>query len=212
MPRKNVLSLLQGGDRRSVGRADEVAEIVCGNPALFPELIAGLWLADPLVRMRAADASEKVTRKEHGQLQNHKKELLGLLAETQQQEVRWHLAAMVTRLALNARERLRVMASLKGYLEDRSSIVRTFALQGLVDLVADARADGVGLGKAVVVSASIEGDRYVEERFAGLQTYGRAGRVGECRGFLGSRLRARLLLFCRKLGILLGYCGKQAGG
>jgi hypothetical protein len=41
---------------------------------------------------------------------------------------------MVPRLALNATERQQAAAFLNTYLEDRSSIVRTFALQGLADL------------------------------------------------------------------------------
>jgi hypothetical protein len=84
--------------------------------------------------MRAADAAEKVTRENSELLLTHKKELLGLLAEERQQEVRWHLAVMVPRLALNATERQSAVASLQSYLLDRSSIVRTFALQGLADL------------------------------------------------------------------------------
>jgi hypothetical protein len=44
------------------------------------------------------------------------------------------LAVMVPRLALNAKERQVVVESLQRYLQDRSSIVRTFALQGLADL------------------------------------------------------------------------------
>jgi len=134
MPRKNILALLEGGDRRSIGRADEVAEMVAADPALFPALIAGLWSTDELVRMRAADANEKVTRKRREFLHPYKKELLGLMAETQQQELRWHLAVIVPRLMLTARERQSAMDSLTGYLKDRSSIVKTFALQGMADL------------------------------------------------------------------------------
>ena len=133
MPRKNILTLLEGGDRRTIGRSDQVAAIVSKDRSLFPNLIAGLWSEDPLVRMRAADAAEKVTR-EHGELlQPHKKELLGLMAETTEQELRWHLAAMVPRLVLTAKERQLAISRLTGYLEDRSSIVKTFALQGLAD-------------------------------------------------------------------------------
>jgi HEAT repeat protein len=134
MARKSILSLLEGGDRRSIGRADQVAAMVSTKPGLFPELIAGLWSEDPLVRMRAADAAEKVTRKHGELLQPYKKELLGLLAEAQEQELRWHLAVMVPRLMLSAKERQATIASLNRYLEDRSSIVKTFALQGLADL------------------------------------------------------------------------------
>jgi hypothetical protein len=137
MPRKQILSLLQGGDRRMIGRSDQVAAMVAEAPELFSELIAGLWSEDPLVRMRAADAAEKVTRKKGELLQPYKGELLGLMAETEQQELRWHLAAMVPRLALNPKQRNLATALLVGYLEDRSSIVKTFALQGLADLAED---------------------------------------------------------------------------
>ena len=132
--RSSILELLAGGDRRSIGRADKVAAIVSKNPARFPGLIDGFWSEDPLVRMRAADAAEKASRKNPGLLAPHKAELLGLMAETGQQELRWHLAVMVPRLVLNAKERQRAAAFLKDYLDDRSSIVKTFALQGLADL------------------------------------------------------------------------------
>ncbi|HXY25850.1 MAG TPA: hypothetical protein VEI73_14435 [Candidatus Acidoferrum sp.] len=133
MPRTNILALLAGGDRRSIGRSDQVAAIVSKNPNLFSNLIAGLWSEDTLVRMRAADAAEKATRNHPELLQPHKNELLGLMAEANEQELRWHLAAMVPRLRLNAKERQRAISSLAKYLEDRSSIVKTFALQGLAD-------------------------------------------------------------------------------
>src|SRR5271169_3694008 len=129
MPRRNILTLLAGGDRRTIGRADEVASLVSSDPKLFPKLIAGLWSEDPLVRMRAADAAEKVTRTHHELLAPYKKELLGLMTEAQEQELRWHLAVIIPRLALTARERQTAISSLTAYLKDRSSIVKTFALQ-----------------------------------------------------------------------------------
>jgi hypothetical protein len=134
MPRKDILLLLRGGDRRTIGRADEVVAIVSKDPGLFPELIAGLWSEDSLVRMRAADAAEKVTRENPELLRPYKKELLGLMAEAGEQELRWHLAAMVPRLPLSPKERKLAVSLLNGYLKDRSSIVKTFALQGLADL------------------------------------------------------------------------------
>jgi hypothetical protein len=140
MTRQNILALLGGGDRRSIGRADQVAAIVSKDPGLFPELIAGLRSDDPLVRMRAADAAEKVSRKTPVLLQPHKDELLALMAETQQQELQWHLAAMVPRLSLSATERQSAASLMNRYLEASSSIVKTSALQGLADLAHDDRA------------------------------------------------------------------------
>ena len=54
-------------------------------------------VADPLIRMRAADTARRL----HGtgpSFSRYKGELLGLMVETQQQELRWHLAAMVPKL------------------------------------------------------------------------------------------------------------------
>jgi hypothetical protein len=108
--------------------------MVSRDLTLFPQLISGLRSEDPLIRMRAGDAAEKVSRTAPEVLQVHKKDLLALMADTEEQELRWHLAAMVPRLELSGSERRSVASVLKSYLKDRSSIVKTSALQGLVDL------------------------------------------------------------------------------
>jgi hypothetical protein len=134
MPRQRLKDLLSGGDRRSLGRSNEAEKIVLLEARRFPELIRCMWSDAPVVRMRAADAAEKVTVERPELLHPHKQELLGLLAETEQIELRWHLALMVPRLELSAREREGAAATLQSYLEDRSSIVKTCAMQGLADL------------------------------------------------------------------------------
>jgi hypothetical protein len=134
MPRQSIAPMLKGGDRRSIGKANHIAKLVLLEPNRFAELLECLWDEDPIVRMRAADAAEKVTVTRPELLNPHKRELLGLLAEAEQIELRWHLALMVPRLALTSPERQRAVTSLQRYLEDRSSIVKTLALQGLADL------------------------------------------------------------------------------
>jgi|SRR5580698_1629142 hypothetical protein len=134
---KIIAELLAGGDRRSIGSANEVARLVRKAPRRFRELIKCLWNENPVVRMRAADAAEKVSAKKPRLLYLHKCELLGLLAEAEQIELRWHLAAMIPRLRLTPAERHRPAAALQRYLDDRSSIVKTFALQGVGDLSQD---------------------------------------------------------------------------
>jgi hypothetical protein len=134
MRKSPIASLLEGGDRRSIGRSNEVVRLMLNHPRRFRELIECLWHEDPVVRMRAADAAEKVSVKKPRLLDDYKAELLGLLAEAKQIELRWHLALMVPRLRLTATERRRAAEALQRYLEDRSSIVETFALQGLSDL------------------------------------------------------------------------------
>lgn len=129
-----ILRKLEGGDRRSIGRADEVAAEVMASPDLFAVLVSGLESADALVRMRAADAMEKASAKRPDYLQRHKKFLIRQALESRQKEVRWHLAQMLPRLELTPSETQRVYRLLLDYCNDASSIVRTFAMQGLVDI------------------------------------------------------------------------------
>jgi hypothetical protein len=128
--------MLSGGNRRSIGRANQVVTMALAHPERLGELVELLWDSDALVRMRAADALEKISREQIQFLQPYTAELLGLMAEATQQELRWHLAAMVPRLELTAGDSWRAAAILESYLEDRSSIVKTFAMQGLWDLAA----------------------------------------------------------------------------
>jgi len=125
---------LQGGDRRSIGKANQVAKQMLRQPSRMEELIACLWSDAPVVSMRAADAAEKVSVVRPDLLKPFKAELLGLADETRQAELRWHLALMLPRLPLNASERVRATAIFREYLDDRSSIVKTCAIQGLIEL------------------------------------------------------------------------------
>jgi HEAT repeat protein len=129
-----IAVMFKGSDRRSIGRSNEVVRLVLKDPRRFGELMAFLWDADPIIRTRAADAAEKVSAKKPRLLDRYKSELLGLLAETEQIELRWHLALMIPRLKLAALEHQRAVEHLHRYLEDRSSIVKTSALQALFDL------------------------------------------------------------------------------
>ena len=58
-----LLQKLTGGNRRSIGNVAGVIHDVLKKPALFEVLFDGLAVDDPLIRMRAADAIEKISRK-----------------------------------------------------------------------------------------------------------------------------------------------------
>jgi len=47
---KALLLQLSGGDRRSIGRANDVAVAVLADPGRLDELFAGLTHGDPLMR------------------------------------------------------------------------------------------------------------------------------------------------------------------
>ena len=125
---------MRGGDFRSIGRSGEVVRAVLSQPRLFPVLMSGLTAEEALVRMRAADAAEKVTARHPEWLASHKRYLLNEVAKVDQQEVRWHAAVLFTRLKLTRSERARVASILKHWLDDESRIVQTFSLQALADL------------------------------------------------------------------------------
>ena len=133
-PLSPLLKKLTGGDRRQIGQSDKVVAAVLKNPNLFADLFGGLTVEDPLVRMRAADAAEKITRDKPDLLQPHKKALLRILETTTEQEVAWHAAVLAPRLRLTKKECLRVRTALVAYLNAPSRIQRVMALQGLVDL------------------------------------------------------------------------------
>jgi HEAT repeat protein len=120
--------------RRSIGRSNEVVAEVLARPGHFRHVFAGLSSDDLIVRMRAADAVEKITAQRPEFLQPFKKKLLAVAGSTDQQEVRWHAALMIPRLKLTPKERAAAVDILFDYLRDRSSIVKTWAMQGLSDL------------------------------------------------------------------------------
>lgn len=132
--RADITETLSGGDRRSIGRANEVAEIAKTDPCVFSQLIDGMAGADPVIAMRCADAAEKATRARPGLLVPHKPQLLKLLAEATQPELRWHIAALVPRMPLTPVQSRKAFARMLDYTRDRSSIVRTSAMQALHDL------------------------------------------------------------------------------
>lgn len=131
---KKLLDKLRGGDRRSIGQSNAVAALVLRRPALFPQLMQGLWNSDPLIRMRAADAAEKVSLHRPNLLEPFKTKLLRMLDEATQQELRWHLAQMIPRLHLSKKDRVRAASVFRLYLGDQSSIVKTSAMQAMADL------------------------------------------------------------------------------
>lgn len=80
----NIITQLEGGDRRSIGKSDDVAVQVLQNSDLFPDLFNALKHTDAVVRMRAADAIEKITRKRPDLLQPFKEEIIESISKIEQ--------------------------------------------------------------------------------------------------------------------------------
>ncbi len=131
---KNILTKLAGGDLRSIGNVNSVVREVLNNPSLFKDVFNGLSNNDPVIKMRSADAIEKITSKHPEYLHPFKKRLICQIAKIEQQEVRWHLAQIFPRLRITPKEKGEVVRILFDYLEDKSKIVKTFSMQALSDL------------------------------------------------------------------------------
>jgi hypothetical protein len=120
------------------GRVRQVAEQIQAHPRRAARLIELLWDDDPGVASRAADVLERASHDHPPALQRilgrHKEALIGLLPEARFIKLRWNLAFILPRLPLTVAEARRVAATLQTFLDDRSSIVKTAALQGLADL------------------------------------------------------------------------------
>jgi len=132
--RKTIRSMLDAGNPMAIGRAREVAALVLAHPRQAPSLVECLWDEDRGVANRAADALEHISRERPSILEPWSASLLGLLGEAVGSRLRWNLVQIVPRLVLKGQEIRRAVGLLESCLEDRSSIVKTSAMQGLADL------------------------------------------------------------------------------
>jgi HEAT repeat protein len=133
----SVAARLSGGDRRSPGAAGDVAAHAIRDPSLVPVLVALLRHDDPLIRMRAADALEKVSRERPETVVPFAATLVREIGPHPQQEIRWHVALMLPRLGVSGELRDDAVALARAYLADRSRIVVAEAMTALAVFARD---------------------------------------------------------------------------
>jgi hypothetical protein len=90
--------MLRGGRPNSLGRAEEVVDIVLADSRRLDELFEGLADPDELVRMRAGDALEKVCRHQPRWLVPYVDRLLDETGAIEQPSVQWHVAQILQQL------------------------------------------------------------------------------------------------------------------
>lgn len=131
----SILKDLSGGDKRSIGNSNRIVSEVIKNHKLFKEVFDCMLSEDPIVRLRSADAVEKITALHPDWLHPFKQKLIYEISKIEQKEIQWHVAQMLPRLNLTETEYRDVVKILITYTElGHSSIVRTFAMQALVDI------------------------------------------------------------------------------
>lgn len=128
--------LLQGGDLRSIGKSNKIIQYV-KNQEDFDELFIELTNPDRKVVMRTADAIEKITINHPGYLKKHKNQLLQLLKNARNIELKWHMALLISRVSLTEKELGLVWRTLTSWAlnQQESKIVRVNSIQGLYYLL-----------------------------------------------------------------------------
>jgi hypothetical protein len=126
--------LADARNRIGPGHAFDAAMRVLENPRLGRQLVECLWDEDEGVAGRAADALETVAAESPRTVAPWKDALLGLLVEVGPAKLRWHLGLIVTGMRLTRPECRRVYGALQGWLDHKSSIVKTCAMQGIAEL------------------------------------------------------------------------------
>ena len=113
-------TMLTGGHPNSLGRTQEVVDIVAADRARLEELFAAIDDPDEVVRLRVGDALEKVCRERPEWFVPFVERILGELGPLTQPSVRWHVAQMLHHLrgALDPVQRQRATALLQHNLVD----------------------------------------------------------------------------------------------
>ncbi len=100
-----IIKKLIGTDRRSIGKSNEVVSEIISDPSLFKIVFDGMSCGEPVLRMRCADVVEKVTVQYPEYLVPYKRNLINEVSKINQQEVRWHVAQLFSRLELTQNDR-----------------------------------------------------------------------------------------------------------
>lgn len=97
--------LAVGGKSNSLGKVKEVIEIILEDKSRLSELYDCLFDNDAWVRMRAADALEKVCREHPEWLLIYMDKFTNELAESTQASIQWHLAQIYAQVSLTNKQR-----------------------------------------------------------------------------------------------------------
>lgn len=90
--------MLRGGHPNSLGRTQEVVDLVLHDQTRLEALFNTLADPDAVVRMRAGDALEKVCRVQPRRFHSYVERLLGEVGQIVQPSVQWHVAQMLDHL------------------------------------------------------------------------------------------------------------------
>lgn len=108
--------LLAEGKPNSLGRVNEIIEIVLQDKSRLEELYQCLFADNAWVRMRAADSLEKICRVHPDWLIPYIDRFLHELATSSQASIQWHLAQIYQQVTLTFAQKKSVIQWLKKLL------------------------------------------------------------------------------------------------
>jgi len=128
-----LLRELSGGNLRSDGKANEVAERVMKTPQLLPKLIEGLSEPDEVIRGRTALALERISQSNPELLEGCIPQFIERALTDDVPTVKWHLAIILGNVPLK-RETDAVVSTLFHLLKDESVFVKSWSIVSLTIL------------------------------------------------------------------------------
>ena len=126
-----LLIRLRGGDLRSDGKANEVADDVIRNPNLLEKLTEGLDEPDDVVRARTMHAFERISRTSQRSLLKLMPKFVRLAIDDRVPMVRWHLAMIFGNMALLKEAADLATSTLMRVSDDDSVFVKSWAMVSL---------------------------------------------------------------------------------
>jgi len=139
MTEKFAEMLMHGGHANSLGRVNEVIEIVLSEKSRLDELYNCLFHEDAWVRMRAADALEKICRKQPDWLLPYIDRFQDELSSSTQPSIQWHLAQIYEQVSLTDKQKQAAQNWLQALLttKDVDWIVAANAMDALAKFTKD---------------------------------------------------------------------------
>jgi len=144
--------LAVGGKSNSLGRVSDVTRLVLNEKSRLDELYSCLFDEDAWIRMRGADALEKICRQHPDWLLSYVDKFQAELASNAQPSIQWHLAQIYSQVNLTPQQKRSAINWLKHVLcsTDVDWIVAANAMKTLVQFSKDGsvpRKDAVSLLK-----------------------------------------------------------------
>jgi hypothetical protein len=101
------------GHKNSLGRSNEVYDIVKANPTRMNELFNCIYADDAWVRMRAIDTFEKLVRDNKELARPYTSVIIEDLTEKNQASIQWHLAQLFAEIELSQSQLDKVLVWLR---------------------------------------------------------------------------------------------------